>query len=89
MKLLSTRTGCGLGVRSQLAITLIAASWTLTSLQAAEPIPLRAGPVSMVLGGFKQRYQIRHRIQAHRDHLEPLGPRGWAQDLGVLSPATA
>lgn len=46
MKLLSTRTGWGLGVH--LAITLLMASWTQPSLHAAELIPLRAGPVSMV-----------------------------------------
>ena len=36
------------GVHFQLAIFLLAASWKLTPLDAAEPIPLRAGPVSMV-----------------------------------------
>ncbi len=36
------------GVSFQLAVLFIAASWKLTLLRATEPIPLRAGPVSMV-----------------------------------------
>ena len=46
MKSLSSWTGCG--VRFQLAIIALLASWKHAPLQAAEPIPLRAGPVSMV-----------------------------------------
>ena len=36
------------GVSSQLAGLLVVLSWVYTPLQAGEPIPLRAGPVSMV-----------------------------------------
>ncbi len=36
------------GVSFQLAIVLLMASWKLTPLQAAEPIPLQAGPVTAV-----------------------------------------
>ena len=48
MVVLSTRTGSGRGAGFQLAIMLVTASWALAPLQAAEPIPVRAGPVSMV-----------------------------------------
>ncbi|MFT7639426.1 MAG: hypothetical protein ACI9G1_001162 [Pirellulaceae bacterium] len=48
MKILSKPTNSYRGVSFQLACLLIAASWLLTPLRAAEPIPLRAGPVSMI-----------------------------------------
>ncbi|HIK96388.1 MAG: hypothetical protein ABGX07_01440 [Pirellulaceae bacterium] len=49
MKLISKTTRTCRGVSFQLAILLLlAASWKLTPLRAAEPIALRAGPVTMV-----------------------------------------
>ncbi|MDG2127712.1 MAG: hypothetical protein P8K08_06935 [Fuerstiella sp.] len=48
MNTISETTNPGRGVCFQLAVLLLAASWQPTPLQAAEPISLRAGPVSMV-----------------------------------------
>ena len=48
MKLFSRRKGCRHSVGRLLAILVMFASWRTTVLHAADPIPLRAGPVSMV-----------------------------------------
>ena len=49
MTFVSETTNPRRGVSSPLAVLLLVAGWKLTPLQAAESIPLRAGPVSMVL----------------------------------------
>ena len=80
MTLSAKLTMCCRGVSFTLAIMLLVAGWTLNPLQAAEPIPLRAGPVTAVFDADNVflRYIRVGRHEVLRGINAPVRNQNWA-----------